>query len=746
MKTKMIGIAMALIMIASIFAAFAPAATAGTGDKNEITVGTSNTVIIGQKLAFQGTDIGDSIVGKAPDTVEGVVIGSATDNFDSKLFTTPGTYYVDSDGDSFQDAGETTLSVAALTFTVSLKLQGDTVTSTTEGEILDIAVTTNIPDGAQADIKLTEPDGYTRKSDGAGDAIEDLELGVIDGFTLDTTDFDTGEFELYIKTDKAQADGLEASSNTVTFTIYKRDITLTASNEEPNVGQEIKFTVQGPPKEDIIILTDKPDVAVMVDGKEKVPDVDDADSLFREADGKYSQDGGATVKVFTTNENGAFTFVMKFDDDKKVNVEVQLEADEDTKDDIDIDVSERDVELIVDRTVILGKDIELEGTSSTGKEVDIFVEDVLFADNEDIDDGEFDFDIKTGDGAEITELRRTGSVKIEVIVDRVDEDGDRIDDQDLGDDEDTDASIVIRLVSGDLTAEQDDDVLTTEDEDYGISGKAAGADEVAVLVFGPKGGSQIMTNDDTFEEIAVDEDDDTFEEDEVFTTNTDTDTGTYTTVVVAKGDDGVFGKDIDDDLSDYYDGELGGKTADQILDILASDLWDAAGSDDLYAIMQFRVQSAWIMLDEIADVAEGEPLNVTGTTNRADDTSILVSIDGPSVLAGDVTEVEDGTFAVTIDTEGAAEGTYTITADDGDGNTDAATVRIGAAAPATPTPAPATPTPAPTATPVPTPAPTAAPTATPTPATPTPEEPGFEALFAIAGLLAIAFLVLRIRK
>ncbi|MBU4445411.1 PGF-CTERM sorting domain-containing protein [bacterium] len=35
---------------------------------------------------------------------------------------------------------------------------------------------------------------------------------------------------------------------------------------------------------------------------------------------------------------------------------------------------------------------------------------------------------------------------------------------------------------------------------------------------------------------------------------------------------------------------------------------------------------------------------------------------------------------------------------------------------------------------------------TPVPATPTPKEPGFEAVFAIAGLLAVAYLVLRQKK
>ena len=64
-----------------------------------------------------------------------------------------------------------------------------------------------------------------------------------------------------------------------------------------------------------------------------------------------------------------------------------------------------------------------------------------------------------------------------------------------------------------------------------------------------------------------------------------------------------------------------------------------------------------------------------------------------------------------------------IKADDGDGNTDTVTVEIVTA--------------------VPTAVPTAAPTAEPTA---TPEPPGFEAVFAIAGMLAIAYLVLRRRK
>jgi PGF-CTERM protein len=53
-------------------------------------------------------------------------------------------------------------------------------------------------------------------------------------------------------------------------------------------------------------------------------------------------------------------------------------------------------------------------------------------------------------------------------------------------------------------------------------------------------------------------------------------------------------------------------------------------------------------------------------------------------------------------------------------------------------------TPAPTETPAPTSVTT--PTAAPTTATEAPKEPGFEAIYALAGLLAIAYLVLRRNK
>ena len=745
METKekgkaIIGIAMAAIMLASVFAAMVPMGSAGTGDKNEIVPDTQGVqVIIGQILSFSGDDHLKSIIGISPDDVEDLIIGTATDDFDSTLFPQAGTYFVDQDGDAAKDDNETSLSVIELTFELKLVSPGTTneITSTTEGKEVEIKLTTNIPDAANGTIKLRWVDGDQEITvDGAGNPLEGLEMSAIKGFTINTADFDKGEYEVYIKTDKNEADGLDESTDTVEFTIYKEEIVLEADNEEPTIDEDVKFTVQAPPETLITIESDEPGISTMKIGRGDIPA------------GTYVWDGDV-FKHDTydpkTDENGKFVFFMEFTDDKKVTITVK-NGTMDIDGEVDIDVRALEAELDVPRTVVIGKDIEIEGTSNTGTDVDIYIEGILVAEGVDIDDGEFSKDIKTGTYAAegLDDLKMEGSVKIEIVVDGP---GGTIGVTELDDTKDADYDVadtaVVRLVSGELTAEQADDVITTDDEDYTILGTAEGVDDVDVIIFGPKGGSQILTADGGgFESVDV-EDDDTFEED-IYTTDDDTDTGTYTTVIVSVGRDGVYGDgELEPgDLVAEYEDDFTGKTASQILSMLASDLWDAPGSDDLFFILTFKIENAWIAFDPIEAVAVGEPINATGATNRADGTDILVTIEGPSDLLPESVDVVDGTFSVSIDTEDAKEGTYTLEADDGDGNTDTATVVIGEAAPE-PTPT-AEPTAEPTATPVPTPEPTAEPAAEPT-ATPT-EEPGFEAVFAIAGLLSIAYLVLRRRK
>ncbi|MHC1579350.1 MAG: PGF-CTERM sorting domain-containing protein, partial [Candidatus Alkanophagales archaeon] len=194
---------------------------------------------------------------------------------------------------------------------------------------------------------------------------------------------------------------------------------------------------------------------------------------------------------------------------------------------------------------------------------------------------------------------------------------------------------------------------------------------------------------------------------------------------------------------------LVGKTQAQLVEIIGGLTFDQAGSDDLVAgPLSFRVASPYVEIEEIAPVHVGEPLVINGTSNREDGTIITVTVKaGPAYekIPSATTEVRDGRWSVTLDTSDAEPGIYTVEAEDEDGNVDEATFELLPAV--TPTPSP---TPTPTPTPVnvtPTPPAAATPTPTPTPAaTPSPTPPGFTAVFTIAGILAVAYLIIRRRK
>jgi PGF-CTERM protein len=299
--------------------------------------------------------------------------------------------------------------------------------------------------------------------------------------------------------------------------------------------------------------------------------------------------------------------------------------------------------------------------------------------------------------------------------------------------------------------------VVADGDDYVIRGTATGVDEVDIVIIGPDG----LTADEfgvrnglELETGSVSDN----EFDEEIRIPDGADAGGYVVVVLIPGRDGVYAN------TDFGDGDfdeafafrrfgvvgkvadlaanLNGKDKAQLLDLLGDASFDQTGSDDKYAILTFRVAAPYIDIDEpIAAVAAGEPLEISISTNREDDVAITVTSLNCPELPGVTARVEDGKANMTIDTTDVPEGTWTIEAEDDDGNIDEATITIGAAAPE-PTPT-AEPTAEPTATAIPTPAATAEPTAEPTAA---PEEPGFEVVFAIAGLLAIAYLVLRRRK
>jgi len=157
-------------------------------------------------------------------------------------------------------------------------------------------------------------------------------------------------------------------------------------------------------------------------------------------------------------------------------------------------------------------------------------------------------------------------------------------------------------------------------------------------------------------------------------------------MVLSPGSDGVWGQygfpklynpddpsDPDTLLGQY---KLTTRTQAEILEIVED---ETSLSDDLLWIAMVDVQMPYLSLNPIAGVGIGEPLEVSGTTNREEGYIIVVTVKGPVELIPATVKPENGTFNATIDTTDAKAGSYIVKADDGAGNIDEKLVDIGVA-------------------------------------------------------------------
>ncbi|MDY6865546.1 MAG: cohesin domain-containing protein [Halobacteriota archaeon] len=71
-----------------------------------------------------------------------------------------------------------------------------------------------------------------------------------------------------------------------------------------------------------------------------------------------------------------------------------------------------------------------------------------------------------------------------------------------------------------------------------------------------------------------------------------------------------------------------------------------------------------LTLDPIPDVIQGDDLEITGTTNRADGTYFIINVDGPGTDETATAEAADGSISATFDTTGWQVGSYHVTAED----------------------------------------------------------------------------------
>ena len=803
------GLVIVAITLALVFAAIIPVAV-GRQAANEIDAG--NTVYIGeQNLKFDtnnNTVYGDAndVVFKLEGVKDTVTEAESPISVDAQGWTVPsvipGKYVVKMPPEDVPGG----LDDGDILYIAEAEIKGDVILNNKKQ---DSVVGKSVPvssaivfkiepnfggkiPGAKVDIKLYDPDD-TEVLSIDGVSLSDIPANSTTFFVTDLTpnwtseappysdaidleDMDTGEYRVIIKTDKESCNLLDVSSPEYEFRIRSEELSIEAVEEEVGKGEDIVLKVSGNPTTWYYLTVtgvdpDEPPEIKMAGDVKKLSgeEVISKDAPNLAAWIKTGSDGIADVKISTEHADERTYTIHVYDTpetkDKELTEEKEFVKDSeivDSKDDDDVDVEVTEIEVTFDipSTAVIGEEVEIKGAISAGDKVYIVIEDANIVFKKAVDENN-EFEVKWK-----TEGLTTGSYTIDVFIDPPFVTKDNWDKVKTYEGKDEDGKTSIRLVSGALNATQPRKVIA-EGDDYTIEGTATGVDNVDIILIGPKGYARgaDKTSIENGLEIKASSVDKNDEFDEDITMTEGLDTGMWLALVLSPGRDGEYGDlrktsgesvgagEIEAEMF----GDLRGKDQAQILSIIQDRTIGRAGSDDLLIPLSFKVESAYVRFNPAETVTIGEPLNVSGTTNREPDTLITIStFAGPMDLPVGIAEVEwptpeEGVFEATIDTTDAVPGTYTLEADDGDGNTDTVTVEIlatGATPAPTPLPTGVTPTPAPTAAPeTPTPAPA---TATPAPATPTPTPkptPGFGAsVFTIAGLLAIAYLVLRRRK
>ena len=567
--------------------------------------------------------------------------------------------------------------------------------------------------GACVDIELMDPDGVELTSID-GQALNDTTIVGTTMFVsdmpagptikappyadaLDLTDLDMGEYKVKFKLDKATCNMLDVSSPEYTFTVRREEVMIEAVEDEVGEGEDIVLTVGGNPKTYYYLtvtgvdVTAPPEIKAVGNVKARSGNaVISAAAPNLAAWVQTGDDGIAEVKIATTGADDRTYTIHVYETTAVLNPDavgrptyatdavVAASALTTDDDDIDIKVEKAKVTFDMPASVVIGEEVPIKGAVSAGDKVDIVIEDAnIVFDGVSIDeDKEFEVDWDT-------DRLTPGTYRIDVYIDYHDNPADPDPDDYKCIDED--GSTAIRLVEPGLTAEQPRNV-TAEDDDYEIEGIATGVDEVDIVLIGPEGyppddpglgvanGLEITSTSVYY--------DNKFEED--IWMKEGLDLGTWKAMVFSPGRDGTYG-DLGlgaGELDRIPTAWFAGKNQDQIVEMLKYHTVDVAGSDDLRETFTFKVESASVTLNPIASVGVGEPLKISGVTNREPETMIIIStFAGPVELPAARAEVEwptpdGGVFNATIDTTDAVPATYTLEADDEDGPTDTAIVEI----------------------------------------------------------------------
>ncbi|SCL76486.1 major cell surface glycoprotein [Methanoculleus chikugoensis] len=687
--------------------------------------------------------------------------GNVSELTESAVGTKTGTYYVIGTGLSQDATRYINIQYPDVALDVVLNdsrkdsVAGKSVTRNTK---LAFKLTNNIVvEGAKMNIEVTLPGG------GVVTKFDKLNLKdrTVDGTTqyfgpLDLSNAEAGTYTAVAKwPSESDFYGKGYDSKPVTFEVSTKSLTITSDKDTVVRGNSFTVTITGESKETYKLYIkdvsglNKAEYPQIVEGQNGVKDI-----------GNVTGSGVSPINA-TIETNAGGTRSVQFDtntntDDRQFTIRVQDLTDPSTYDEVKVRVEEGDVTITASGTGVyyIGEEVTLSGTCTDNETtVHLFITGPNLPNNgADLveikpvingNTGSFTTEDVEGDDtwsykwntADLGKSLDAGGYTIYAASKPVDKDH-------LSDAKYATASIQLR--SGFITATSSGAVVAKGD-DLTLTGTAQGdPDSVHVWIFGK---NLQMTG-----ESATVEDDGTFEYE--LKNTRDLSAGQYFVIIQHPMMNGQF--DIFSGAEGWINGTAGsGFDKVEIGKLQASDAatavinaLDSANIDDTYVKLTFVVEEAQIFIDAIGDKAAGSKFTITGTTNLAVGDALNVEVtsaafqptskseaSGFGSVAG-VVNVQQGdganTWSFEVDGASFKPDQYIVTVESIDTDTTAtATFNVVEAVPTTQT------TPVET-TPVET-TPVETQTTEPTPT----QSPGFGALLALAGLGAVAFLVLR---
>jgi hypothetical protein len=522
--------------------------------------------------------------------------------------------------------------------------------------------------------RLLDPDGFQSYAIN-GVSLRDINVSQ-DGFNqtiINTAGLDLGIYTLSVLADPNTNNGLDVKGPDVSFEVRSKGISITVEKTTETVTKDIKFNVET-----------TPNTTVMLNVTWGAPsNVEFENEIGQEV-------GSSIIGTSSTDASEEGTFDRKASFSETGTYEITAtELLANTIESIEVEIVQYEAKLAVDKDPSIyhiGENILSECSADVAVQMGsltLKIDDEIVASDEPVDGFDYTW---------YTEYVSPGTYKIGLwVVPYSDPFSDP-----------PDASLTVVLIRGGVFVETSTNFVALGD-DFKITGTVPGRDRVDIMTIAPDGGGGSgLDPDDIFEETnntlaasgltyrtsGVDSGG-AFEIKKIAVGET-VDTGTYLVAALNYGRDGVWGNSLNDNLlkvlSNDYTTALMGKTTDQLLAILKDGTINAAGTDDLLGIATIKVEKGFVTLDELEDVSLGKDIKITGVTNRKVDTPIIITVEGLDAstpkLKPKITEVEAdennfyNKFEVSFGTASTNVGKYEVTADDGDGHVSSTTVNI----------------------------------------------------------------------